>query len=95
MVTCNLFCILANSYCYPIDAQNVSVLPNKSFDEKQPMLYLEITVLLGWELLFTRFAEFSGEKACARLSICQQGIYSDIINVQYQKNVFVHHIIKV
>lgn len=73
-----IWSILANNYGYPfIEANNIAVLPKKNLNDSLPKLYLENAVLLGWELLLTRFAEFGGEKACCRYPVCQKGIYAN------------------
>ena len=72
------FKTLANQYGYPlIDANNVTILPNKSFDDKHPIPYIETAVLFGWELLLSRFMENGGKRECDRLPICVKGIYSN------------------
>ena len=72
-----IFNILANTYGYPfVDARNTVVLPNSTFDGSLSKPYLETAVLVGWELLITRFTEEGGNKACSRLPFCQVGIYS-------------------
>ena len=69
---------LANQYGYPlIDANNATVLPNKSFDDKYPKPYIETAVLFGWELLLSRFMEFDGKQECDRLPICMKDMYSN------------------
>lgn len=73
-----VFGLLANYYGYPIiEANNIVILPNKSIVADTPKPYLETAVLFGWELLYTRFTESKGQKACAHLSVCQKGIYSN------------------
>lgn len=73
-----VFSSLSNHYGYPlIDANNLTILPNQSFDMNKPTPYRETAILLGWELLLSRFMEIGGKKYCDRLSICMKGIYSN------------------
>lgn len=73
-----IFSILANFYGYPlIEANNLTILPNKNLNNTTPKPYLENAVLLGWELILTRFAEFGGEKNCCHLPFCLKGIYTN------------------
>lgn len=71
-----IFTILTNTYGYPfIEARNAVFLPNSSFGNSPAKPYLETSVLVGWELLITRFLEEKENKACSRLPFCQAGIY--------------------
>ena len=73
-----IFETLSNQYGYPlIEANNVTVLQNNSFDENHPKPYLETAVLFGWELLLSRFMEIGGKQNCDRLPICEKGMYSN------------------
>lgn len=73
-----IWLILANKYGYPfIEANNITVLPNKNLNENPPKPYLENAVLLGWELLLSRFTEIGENKSCSRLSVCQKEIYTN------------------